>query len=209
VPHTLKLTPWHLSGLAVTQIVVVVNFTHIFDKFVVSRRILVQFLHKMNKLVFGVVLLGLIVLATAAETKYPSKEKMRMKKEKAMAKKERAGLEKRKDIKMREGVKRMEAMAGKATGDERRRGKDEISRAYAALKQELVERKITPDQFKEQARLIKDQAKRELTGGSRKETARKDKGRNKRAAKEENMKLRRSAKNFNLNKSGKKSRRGQ
>lgn len=144
----------------------------------------------MNKAVFALVLVGLVVLATAAEAGYASKDKMQMRKGKAMAKKERTSVDKMKAMKMKESIKRMEAAA---EGEARRQGKDQIRQALADLKQQLINREITPEQFKVSAADIKRQAK-SVMNPERQEQARKDKTRSKRSIKEEklNMKMRRS-----------------
>lgn len=153
----------------------------------------------MNKAVFALVMVGLVVLATTVEAKsgYPGKDKMRMKKEKAMAQKERAGVDKLKDIKRKEGARALGAQEGAAVGGAKHLEKDQISRGFDALKQELDAGEIGLDEFKEHARYMKSQVKRKMAaaaGKTRQDV--KEKSRNKRstADKAEAMKKKRSPK---------------
>jgi len=113
----------------------------------------------MNKTVIAVLLLGLVVVALAGEAKDKSAklEKMRMKKGKLMAKKEKMHLDKVKKG-MREGAIPTDKRQGLAE-------KDAFRQKYEAMKEQAKAGALTPEQFKEQMRRLKDEAKRAKAEG--------------------------------------------
>lgn len=134
----------------------------------------------MNKTVIALLLLGLVVAAMAGDAAKSKLDKMRMKKEKVMAKKDRLHHEKM----------RMKLPVGEAT--KRGQEKERVMSAYEELRKQADSGAISTEQFKEQVRRLKDEARRARAGtmSERKEAARKEAKegtRNKRSIKADKM----------------------